>query len=151
MLTSIEIFSRQQNIQLLITALNIFLYCGALYAHLADDAPAFNRFSDTLRRILLPRSSILITACLTGKINEESDARSYHLETHKNCDYDNWANNLSKNLIGHRIFCTPDGQAANEIILDTSLTGGEEMCGKEKKGENIIVLMIFVIDLVMRI
>jgi hypothetical protein len=112
------------------------LYCGNK-PDITYPSEEFDRLCKLLNEVLQPQSSILITACLTGKIEEEEIIKPLTLEIHSNCEYDNFSNKLAERCQGHKIFCTPDEQIPGEIAIyeapydpkffrnDTGAIGGE--------------------------
>ena len=112
------------------------LYCGKK-GNITYPSGEFERLGGLLNEVLQPQASILITACLTGKIKEEKIIKPLTLEIHSNCEYDNFSNKLAERCPGHKIFCTPDEQVQGEIDIfvapydpkffrnDTGAIGGE--------------------------
>ena len=96
----------------------------------------FKKFVEILKSMLLPRASVLLTACLTGK-NELFD----HLEDKsnrslliKNMEINNFANVLAKDLKGHEIFCTPKVQVANELqLIPIGKRNETKICSQENE------------------
>ena len=84
-----------------------------------------------LREKLLPRASILLCACNTGKVIPLASNRTRRERLTHGIDndlpfttlsfvdwcYPNFANLLSMRLPGHAVFCTPNQQVRNELVL----------------------------------
>ena len=124
----------------IVTHGNIYrLYIGkdSKEQNIIQNTELFNRFAEILNRKLLPKASILITACLTGKIHHEKINTPDILEYHINCKYGNWSNNLSNLLPYHRIFCTPDEQIQNELILHSEISEDDELCNITNKSDPV--------------
>jgi len=87
---------------------------------------AFSTLCTSFARILVPQASILLIACLVGRIDTWSqleDGRAGKIITFLNCspteqqDYHNLANDLAYHLPNHSVFATPDEQVAGELEL----------------------------------
>ena len=92
--------------------------------------PRFREFTVTLNNILLPKASILLAACLTGKNEtwENMGNLQGHIVTLTNCIYKNFANRLSNFLPNHPIYCTPDYQVAGELNIFAENPDGVSLC-----------------------
>jgi hypothetical protein len=90
----------------------------------------FDKFSTQLNNILLPESSILLAACLTGKndVWDGMNGASGHIVTLTNCIYNNFANRLSNFLPNHPVFCTPDYQVAGELNVFAENPSNKALC-----------------------
>jgi hypothetical protein len=95
---------------------------------LQDEGASFDMFVNQLKRLLMPRASVLLTACLVGKydgVHEDTPNALFSVSNDSTADC--FANNLATRLgHEHEVYATSKVQIAGELVMMTRQEYKEE-------------------------
>lgn len=98
--------------------------------HLSDNTHNFDAFVQQMSRIVLPRASFILTACLVGNFHGADRETPFTLfSIENNIELDCFANSLARNVgLNHSVYATTKVQVKDELNAISQNEAAEEGC-----------------------